>query len=91
VYGVAMALVRFIVTPDKLAAVAKSDRPHDLLTDPRFSDPAKLVETAPQYGDPRRGLRLEPMAHWYESPMAPRYVCACGAAGGINDPQHGRK
>src|ERR1700747_941024 len=33
-----------IVTPDKLAAVAKAIGRPDLLTDPRFSDQAKLVE-----------------------------------------------
>src|SRR5258708_30493114 len=37
-----------IVTPDKLAAVAKAIGRADLLTDPRFSDPAKLVENMPQ-------------------------------------------
>jgi crotonobetainyl-CoA:carnitine CoA-transferase CaiB-like acyl-CoA transferase len=37
-----------IVTPDKLAAVAKAIGRADLLTDPRFSDPTKLVENMPQ-------------------------------------------
>ena len=36
-----------IVTPDKLASVAKAIGRPDLLTDPRFSDPAKLVEHMP--------------------------------------------
>src|SRR5260221_11416473 len=36
-----------IVTPDKLAAVAKAIGRPDLLTDPRFSDPAKLVANMP--------------------------------------------
>src|SRR5271156_1015395 len=36
-----------LVTPDKLAAVAKAIGRPDLLTDPRFSDPAKLVENMP--------------------------------------------
>src|ERR1700681_4301750 len=56
-----------IVTPDKLAAVAKAIGRVDLLTDPRFSDPAKLVQNMPHlteildevFGSP-------PMAHWYE-------------------------
>src|SRR6202166_3695526 len=40
-----------IVTPDKLAAVTKAiDRP-DLLTDPRFSDPAKLMQNMPQLAE----------------------------------------
>src|SRR5229473_3277254 len=37
-----------IVTPDKLAAVAKALGRSDLLTDPRFSDPAKLMANMPQ-------------------------------------------
>src|SRR5271157_3533524 len=37
-----------IVTPDKLAAVAKAIGRADLLTDPRFADPVKLVENMPQ-------------------------------------------
>jgi formyl-CoA transferase len=56
-----------IVTPDKVAAVAKAIGRADLLTDPRFSDPAKLVENAPQLTailDEVFGS--QPMAHWYE-------------------------
>jgi formyl-CoA transferase len=37
-----------LVTPDKLAAVAKAIDRTDLLTDPRFSDPAKLVQNMSQ-------------------------------------------
>src|SRR3977135_2471232 len=37
-----------IITPDKLTPVAKAIGRADLLTDPRFSDPAKLVENTPQ-------------------------------------------
>jgi crotonobetainyl-CoA:carnitine CoA-transferase CaiB-like acyl-CoA transferase len=56
-----------IVMPDKLAAVAKAIGRTDLLTDPRFSDPAKLVENTPQLTailDEVFGS--QPMAHWYE-------------------------
>ena len=56
-----------IVTPDKLAAVAKAIGRADLLTDPRFSDPAKLVANMPQLTailDDVFGAR--PMAYWYE-------------------------
>ena len=56
-----------IVTPDKLAAVAKATDRADLLTDPRFSDPAKLVQNMPQLTailDEIFGA--QPMAHWYE-------------------------
>jgi formyl-CoA transferase len=37
-----------LVTPDKLAAVAKAIGRTDLLTDPRFSDPAKLIANMPE-------------------------------------------
>src|ERR1700686_518929 len=37
-----------IITPDKLAAVAKAIGRPDLLTDPRFSDPAKLMANMQQ-------------------------------------------
>src|SRR5712691_6107492 len=56
-----------IITPDKLAAVAKAIGRADLLTDPRFSDPAKLVTNMPQLTailDEVFGAK--PMAHWYE-------------------------
>ena len=56
-----------IVTPDKLAAVAKAIGRADLLTDPRFSDPAKLMQNMPQLTailDEVFGS--QPMAHWYE-------------------------
>jgi formyl-CoA transferase len=56
-----------IVTPDKLEAVAKAIGRADLLTDPRFSDPAKLVANMPQLTailDEVFGAH--PMGHWYE-------------------------
>src|SRR5947199_5153106 len=56
-----------IVTPDKLAAVAKAIGREDLLTDPRFSDPANLMKNMPQLTaifDEIFGP--QPMAHWYE-------------------------
>src|SRR5438876_2551960 len=56
-----------IVTPDKLAAVAKAIGRADLLTDPRFTDPAKLTQNMPQLTailDDVFGSR--PMTHWYE-------------------------
>ena len=56
-----------IVTPDKLAAVAKAIGRADLLTDPRFSEPAKLIANMPQLTailDDVFGA--QPMAHWYE-------------------------
>jgi crotonobetainyl-CoA:carnitine CoA-transferase CaiB-like acyl-CoA transferase len=56
-----------IVTPDKLADVTKAIGRPDLLTDPRFSDPAKLAANRPQLTailDEVFGA--QPMAHWYE-------------------------
>jgi len=56
-----------IVTSDKLAAVAKAIGRPDLLTDPRFSDPAKLIANMPQLtGILDEVFASEPMAHWYE-------------------------
>ena len=56
-----------IVTPDKLAVVAKAIGRADLLTDPRFSDPARLIENMSQLTailDDVFGS--QPMTHWYE-------------------------
>ena len=56
-----------IVTPDKAAAVAKAIGRQDLLTDPRFSDPAKLAANMPQLTAILDEIfSAEPMAHWYE-------------------------
>ena len=56
-----------IVTPDKLAALAKAIGRADLLMDPRFSDPAKLIQNMSQLTailDDVFGS--QPMTHWYE-------------------------
>jgi crotonobetainyl-CoA:carnitine CoA-transferase CaiB-like acyl-CoA transferase len=56
-----------IVTPDKLAAVAKAIGRADLLTDPRFSDPAKLMQNMPQLaGILDEVFSAQPMTHWYQ-------------------------
>ncbi len=56
-----------IVTPDKLAAVAKAIGRADLLTDPRFSEPAQFVKNMPQLTAILDELfASQPMAHWYE-------------------------
>jgi formyl-CoA transferase len=79
-----------IVTPDKAPAVAKAiDRP-DLLTDPRFSDPAKLMANMPQLSailDEVFGA--EPMAHWYEvfNGAHVTFGAVRGPQEVINDPQ----
>ena len=56
-----------IVTPDKLAVLAKAVGREDLLTDPRFSDPAKLTANMPQLtAILDEVFSSQPMAHWYE-------------------------
>src|SRR5947208_4176905 len=56
-----------IVTPDKLAVLAKAIGRADLLTDPRFSDPAKLMQNMPQLtAILDEVFSSQPMAHWYE-------------------------
>jgi crotonobetainyl-CoA:carnitine CoA-transferase CaiB-like acyl-CoA transferase len=56
-----------LVTPDKLASVAKAIGRADLLTDPRFSNPAKLVENMPQLAQILDEVfSSQPMAHWRE-------------------------
>jgi crotonobetainyl-CoA:carnitine CoA-transferase CaiB-like acyl-CoA transferase len=56
-----------IVTPDKLAAVAKAIGRTDLLGDPRFSDPKKLMANMAGLAailDEVFGTK--PMSHWYD-------------------------
>ena len=54
-----------IVTPDKLALVAKAIGRADLLTDPRFSDPTKLLANMPQLvAILDEVFGAQPMAHW---------------------------
>jgi crotonobetainyl-CoA:carnitine CoA-transferase CaiB-like acyl-CoA transferase len=56
-----------IVTPDKLASVAKAIGRPDLLTDTRFSDPTKLVANMSQLTEILDEVfGSQPMAHWYE-------------------------
>jgi len=56
-----------VVTPDKLAVLAKALGRADLLTDPRFSDPAKLVQNMQQLtAILDEVFSSQPMAHWYE-------------------------
>src|ERR1700719_851001 len=56
-----------VVTPDKLAAVAKAIGRADLLTDPRFADPVKLTQNRPLLAEILdQVFRAQPMAHWYQ-------------------------
>ncbi|MDB5861554.1 MAG: putative acyl-CoA transferase/carnitine dehydratase [Ramlibacter sp.] len=56
-----------LVTSDKLAAVAKAIGRPDLLTDPRFSEPAKLMANRPQLSAILDEIfRAQPMPHWHQ-------------------------
>ena len=56
-----------IVTPDKLASVVKAIGRADLLTDPRFTDPTKLMQNMPQLAAILDEVfRAQSMAHWYQ-------------------------
>jgi formyl-CoA transferase len=79
-----------LVTPDKLAALAKAIGRTDLSTDPRFSDPAQLVENMPKLAEILDDVfSSEPMAHWYDV-LGGAHI-TFGAVRGpqevINDPQ----
>jgi crotonobetainyl-CoA:carnitine CoA-transferase CaiB-like acyl-CoA transferase len=79
-----------LVTPDKVAAVAKAIGRPDLLTDPRFSDPAKLMANMPQLTailDEVFGA--QPMAHWYEvfNGVHATFGPVRGPEEVVNDPQ----
>jgi formyl-CoA transferase len=56
-----------VVTTDKIPAVLTAMGQENLLTDPRFSDPAKLAENRPQLTAILDGIfASQPMAHWTE-------------------------
>src|SRR5712675_1053865 len=56
-----------VVTPDKVPAVLKALGREDILTDPRFSDPAKLAQNRPQLTAMLDEIfGSQPMSHWYE-------------------------
>jgi crotonobetainyl-CoA:carnitine CoA-transferase CaiB-like acyl-CoA transferase len=79
-----------IVTPDKLAAVAKAIGRPDLLTDPRFADPAKLTANMQQLTAILDEMfSAEPMAHWYEvlNGAHVTFGAVRGPQEVINDPQ----
>jgi len=79
-----------IVTSDKLSAVAKALGRVDLLTDPRFSDPTKLMQNMPQLTEILDEIfSAKPMAHWYEvfSGVHVTFGAVRGTQEVINDPQ----
>jgi formyl-CoA transferase len=56
-----------VVTPDKVPAILKAMGREDMLTDPRFSDPAKLAQNRPQLTAMLdETFRSQPMSYWYE-------------------------
>jgi crotonobetainyl-CoA:carnitine CoA-transferase CaiB-like acyl-CoA transferase len=79
-----------IVTPDKLPSVAKAIGRADLLTDPRFADPAKLIQNMAQLTailDEVFGS--QPMTHWHEvfSGVHATFGPVQGPQDVISDPQ----
>lgn len=79
-----------IVTPDKLAAVAKAIGRADLLKDPRFTDPASLVQNMPQLAEILdKHFSSQPMTHWYEvfSGVHVTFGAVHGPEEVISDPQ----
>jgi crotonobetainyl-CoA:carnitine CoA-transferase CaiB-like acyl-CoA transferase len=56
-----------VVTPDKVHTILKALGREDLLTDPRFSDAAKLAQNRPQLTAIFDQIfSSQPMSHWYE-------------------------
>src|SRR6202007_1830668 len=79
-----------LVTPDKLAALAKDIGRTDLLTDPRFSNPATLMQNMPQLTAILDELfSSQPMSHWYEvfNGVHVTFGAVRGPKEVVNDPQ----
>jgi crotonobetainyl-CoA:carnitine CoA-transferase CaiB-like acyl-CoA transferase len=79
-----------VVTHDKLAAVANAIGRGDLLTDPRFADPARLMQNMPQLTEILDEVfGSKPMTHWYD--VFQRVHVTFGAVRGpqevVQDPQ----
>jgi len=76
------------LTPDKYAALAKAIGRPDLLTDPRFSDPAKLAANRPKLVAILDELfGAQPIAHWYDVLDGFTFGAVRGPQEVINDPQ----
>jgi formyl-CoA transferase len=79
-----------LVTPDKVAAVADALGRKDLLTDPRFSDPAKLVTNMPQLTAILDEIfAAQPMPYWQKvfQGVNVTFGVVRGPQEVINDPQ----
>lgn len=79
-----------IITPDKLSAVAEALGRADILTDPRFSDPAKLIQNMPALTSILDDVfASKPMTYWYEvfSGVHVTFGAVRGPQEVIQDPQ----
>jgi crotonobetainyl-CoA:carnitine CoA-transferase CaiB-like acyl-CoA transferase len=79
-----------LITPDKVAAVAKAIGRPDLLTDPRFSDPAKLTANMAELSTILDDIfSAESMDHWYKifKGVHVTFGAVRGPQEVINDPQ----
>jgi crotonobetainyl-CoA:carnitine CoA-transferase CaiB-like acyl-CoA transferase len=79
-----------IVTPDKFAAVAKAIGRVELLTDPRFSDPAKLTQNMHLLATILDEVfSAQPMTYWYDvfNGAHVTFGAVRGPQEVINDPQ----
>jgi formyl-CoA transferase len=73
-----------------LAAVANAIGRADLLTDPRFSDPVKLMQNMPQLAEILdQVFAAQPMTHWYQvfSGVHVTFGAVRGPQEVIKDPQ----
>ena len=79
-----------VVTPDKVPAVLKGIGREDILTVPRFSDPAKLAQDRPQLTAILDEIfRSQPISHWYEvfNGVQVTFGAVREPQEGVNDPQ----
>src|SRR6202521_2224395 len=79
-----------VATPDKVPAVLKALGREDILTDPRFSNPAKLEQNRPQLTAMLDEIfGSQPMSHWYEvfNGVHVPFGAVRGPQEVVNDPQ----
>jgi formyl-CoA transferase len=76
------------LTPDKWADAAKAIGRPDLLTDPRFSNPAKIAANRHELvAILDEVFGAQPMTHWYEALRGFTFAAVRGPQEVINDPQ----
>src|SRR5258706_3019947 len=79
-----------VVTPDKVSAVLKALGRENILTDPRFSNPAQLGQNRPQLTAMLDEIfGSQPMSHWYEvlNGVHVTFGAVCEPQEVVNDPQ----